>query len=260
MVQQLETDVYYPDSDGQPMGETDRHRDLLFALVFALTQHFAPHPDVYVTGNLFIYYVRGDPNKNISPDVCVVFGSPQRPRNTYQVWRDGPFPQMVIELASASTRTRDLGPKRAVYEGLGVLEYYIFDPHAEAEETTAPTAAGELHYYQRASAEMPWGPRRRARGETPVYSGLLGLGLSVRGQDLRFVDETTGALLPTPAEEAAGRRQEAAARRHEAAGRRREAAARRREAAARQAAEARAQALAEEVARLRARLDQDGDA
>jgi Uma2 family endonuclease len=104
------------------------HRQNLPDLVFALSQWFQARDDVYVTGNLFFSYFHGDPSQVVCPDVCVVFGSPQRHSNTYRTWRDGPFPHVVIELASAITRAQDLGPKRALYERLGVLDYYVFDP------------------------------------------------------------------------------------------------------------------------------------
>jgi Uma2 family endonuclease len=284
MVQQIETDVYYPESDGQPLGETDLHRRLLNALVFALSQWFAARDDVYVSGNIFVYYARGDRNKVVCPDVFVALGSAPRLRNTYRIWRDGPFPQVVIELASASTRAQDFGPKRDLYERLGVLDYFVFDPHFDGEADSAngsEAPTGELTCFQRATSGVPFGTPRLVPPDAVGHSDQLGLGLIVRGQLLRLVDEATGALLPTPEEEAEGRRAESAARRREAAARRREAAARRAAEERAQAlaegqrlaeeraqalaegqrlAEERAQALADEVARLRARLDQRPEA
>src|SRR5260370_1341837 len=131
MAHQLETEVFYPESDGQPVGETDVHRQLLMDLVFALSRHFADHPDTYVTGNLFLYYVKGNPRQVVCPDVCIAFGSAKRLRNIYQTWRDGPFPQVIIELTSASTRAEDLGAKRELYERLGTLGDYLCDPHID---------------------------------------------------------------------------------------------------------------------------------
>ena len=241
MTQQLETEIYYPESDGQPMGETDAHRDILVYLVTALQQYFANRPDVYVTGNLFIYYVRGQPRLSVCPDVCVAFGSAKRRRETYQTWRDGPFPQVVIEVSSPSTRTDDEGRKPRLYEEQGVLEYYLFDPHREPEAADAVAEVGELKRYWRSTVEVPFGPVETIAPGTMAHSDALGLGFTARGRELRLVNEATGRLLPTADEEVAARQ---AAEGQALA-----------EARARQAAEAQATALADEVARLRAELE-----
>lgn len=248
MTQQLETEIYYPESDGQPMGETDAHRDILVYLVTALQQYFANRPDVYVTGNLFIYYVRGQPRLSVCPDVFVAFGSAKRRRETYQTWRDGPFPQVVIEVSSPSTRTDDEVRKPRLYEEQGVLEYYLFDPHREPEAPDAATEVGELKRYWRSTVEVPFGPVETIAPGTLVHSDALGLGLTARGRELRLVNEATGRLLPTADEEVAARQ---AAEEQALV----EAQARRAEEQARQAAEAQATALADEVARLRAELE-----
>ena len=57
----LQREVYYPESDGKPMGETEIHRDEIYGLIWALQQHYRHVPDVHVTGDLLFYYVQGDP-------------------------------------------------------------------------------------------------------------------------------------------------------------------------------------------------------
>ena len=69
--------VAYPTSDGKPMAETDDHRYLLVDLIETQKIHFESVPNVYVSGNLLMYYVRGNPRKHISPDVFVVFDVPK---------------------------------------------------------------------------------------------------------------------------------------------------------------------------------------
>ena len=54
--------VDYPSSDGQPIAETDHQRTPLTYAVEALRHHFRDRPDVYVSGNLFIYYEEGKPH------------------------------------------------------------------------------------------------------------------------------------------------------------------------------------------------------
>jgi Putative restriction endonuclease len=243
MAHQLETEVFYPESDGQLVGETDVHRQLLMDLVFALSRHFADRPTTYVTGSLFLYYVKGNPRQVVCPDVCIAFDSTKRLRNIHQTWRDGPFPQVIIELTSASTRAEDLGPKRELYEWLGTLEYYLFDPHFDPGEAEpdAVEEPGDLRRFSRPTADLPFGPAETVTPGAVLHSPALGLGFTVRGRALRVIDEATGQPLPTAEEEAEARQAEAEARQAEAE--------------ARQAAEARAQELADEVARLRAELE-----
>jgi hypothetical protein len=66
--------VYYPSSDGRSMGETDLHQNEMARLISTLEYCYAQRPDVYVSGNLLLYSVEGDPRKVISPDVFVAFG------------------------------------------------------------------------------------------------------------------------------------------------------------------------------------------
>ena len=67
--------VDYPSSDGQPVAETDRQRTPLTYAVDRLRHHFRDRPDVYVSGNLFIYYQKGNPRAVVAPDVFVVLGA-----------------------------------------------------------------------------------------------------------------------------------------------------------------------------------------
>jgi Uma2 family endonuclease len=253
MVQQIETDVYYPESDGQPMGETELHRQLLLDLVHALSHWLAGRPDAHVTGNVFLYYVKGQPRRVVCPDVFVAFDSHKHRVNTYRTWRDGPFPQVVIELTSASTRAEDLGAKRELYEQQGVLEYYLFDPHFDPDDEE-PGDTGTLTRYRRLAKDVPFGPAETLASGAVWHSDLLGLGFTVRGPELRLLDEATGLLLPTPDDEAAAR--QAAEKKAQAEAQARAAAEKKAqaEAQARTTAEERAQALADEVARLRAQL------
>lgn len=54
-------EVEYPSSDGKPMAESDLHRDEMFYVIQALQEHFRDAEDVYVSGNLLLYYVEGEP-------------------------------------------------------------------------------------------------------------------------------------------------------------------------------------------------------
>ena len=67
-------EVEYPTSDGRPMAETPLHMQEMIDLIETLQDHFAEDPNVYVWGNMMLYYVEGDRRKHISPDVFVVRG------------------------------------------------------------------------------------------------------------------------------------------------------------------------------------------
>ncbi len=64
----------YPETDGQPMAASDDHRRVLMRILRVLEAFFKDIPDVYVSGDLLMYYVQGDPRKAVAPDVLVSFG------------------------------------------------------------------------------------------------------------------------------------------------------------------------------------------
>ena len=91
----------YPTSDGKPMAETDWHRVLMLALTHTLLEYFADDPNVYVTGNLLLFYEEGNRRRHISPDVFVVRGIKNEMRPNYLTWIEGKGPDVVIELLLA---------------------------------------------------------------------------------------------------------------------------------------------------------------
>ena len=120
---------FYPSSDGKPLAETDWHRKLLMELLQIIEHHFRDHDDVYVSGDLLIYYKMGDNTKSVAPDVFVVRGVSKKQRGTYLTWEESHTPDFVLELASPSTFRYDLTGKKDLYESvLKVKEYYIYDP------------------------------------------------------------------------------------------------------------------------------------
>ena len=250
-------DVYYPASDGQPVAETDVHRTLMFELIGMLQAFFRADPHVYISGNLFVYYQEGDPRQVVAPDVFVVHGVRDRQRRTYKLWEEGVVPAVVFELTSRSTRREDLRTKYALYERLGVREYFLFDPLGEY---LRPPCRG---YRLEQGRYRPLPPAE----DGSLWSVALGLALHGRGEQLRLYDPAGQRWLPTPQEEAAARRV-AEERASVEAGARRVAEERVSvEAEARRVAEERAsveagarQAAEAEVARLRALLSDRGQA
>jgi Uma2 family endonuclease len=178
----LQRDIYYPESDGQPMAETDLHRDEMFDLIQALKRRYRGVPDVYVSGNLFFYYAKGDPRAVVAPDVFLVKGVEKRPRRTYKLWEEGRVPSLVIELTSDSTRDEDLSKKKTCYERLGVEEYFLHDPYQDYLDPALQGFRLTNDRYQRIEPETDGCLRSLA-------TGLL---LRIEGPRLRLVDAATG--------------------------------------------------------------------
>jgi Uma2 family endonuclease len=125
----LKTEIFYPHSDGKPMAESDPARDYLIYGVDALDLYFQDRSDVYVSGNLFIYYKQNVPDAVIAPDVFVVFGVEKKKRMSYKVWEEGnKVPGFVLEVTSKTTQEQDESEKPQKYQKMGVLEYFQYDP------------------------------------------------------------------------------------------------------------------------------------
>ena len=99
-------------------------------LIDTLQDHFARDPNVYVSGNLLVFYERGNKRKHVSPDVLVVRGVPKQPRRDhFLIWREGKSPELVIEVTSKTTRKEDQTKKPIIYRDImKVAEYFLFDP------------------------------------------------------------------------------------------------------------------------------------
>ena len=238
--------VVYPTRDGKPMAETDKHRRLMSYVLDALEVYYADRPDVYVSGNNFVFWEEGNPRARISPDGYVVFGVPQRELDSYMAWKEGGrLPAVILEFTSRKTQQEDTNTKLPLYEQvLKTPEYFLFDPTGDYLK---PRLQGhrlvEGHYV-----------RLELTGDR-LHSEQLGLDLVQRGETLRLFDPARQEFLPTNREQALradaeARRADQEARRADAEARRAEQEARRaeQEAAGKEAAEA-------EIARLRAELD-----
>lgn len=228
----LQNEIHYPESDGRPMGETEIHAQVLEDLRFALVRRYADVPDVYVWGNLFLYYREGDPKSCVCPDVFLIRGVGKRTdnrRRTYKLWEEGGrVPSLVIEVTSESTRDEDVEKKKR-YERLGVEEYFLFDPLGEYLRPRLQGLRLEGGRYQPLVQRV----------DGALESRTTGLVLKPEGKQLRLVDKETGETLLTAAEA-----DEARLVAEELA---------RQEADARRAAEDRIRSLEEELKRLRER-------
>ena len=233
--------IDYPESDGRPMAENDWQRAVIVHTLCVLGNRFGGRPDVYVSGDLLIYHEEGNPRASVVPDVFVVFGAESRMRRVYKLWEEPKAPDFVLEVASPSTWKDDEGPKRALYERLGVREYFQHDPTGEH----LPSRLQGRRLVRGAYKPLPVVPS--LDGTLLLSSETLGLDLLAdRSGKLRFRDPVTGEFLPGPEEFEAALQREAVALQ--------------REATARQLAEARAEADKSRAETAEARVAEEATA
>jgi Uma2 family endonuclease len=124
------TDIFYPSSDGEPLAETSVHADAIINTVVALRQYLAGKSAI-VLADQFLYYAQGYPRLRVAPDVMVIYDVPPGARDNYKIWEEGQVPLVIFEMTSQGTREQDISFKKTLYEQLGVLEYWLFDPKGE---------------------------------------------------------------------------------------------------------------------------------
>ncbi len=197
-------EIYYPESDGKPVAETDVHRNWMFWIIEML-QFFFHGMRVYVSGNLLIYYQQGDPKKRVAPDVFVVKECEQRQRRTFKIWEEGKGPAFALEVTSKKTRRQDLGPKMELYAQLKIAEYFLYDPLGEWLE---PALQG---FRLVDGSYLPL----ELDANAGLMSEQLGITFRLAGGELQLFNAATGERLKRDTERA----QDARARAEDAEGR-----------------------------------------
>jgi Uma2 family endonuclease len=178
------------------MAETDTHRQAMIDTIETLADYFRADPQIYVAGNLLLYYEEGNPSASVAPDTFVVRGIGKQPRRVYKLWEEGRSPDIVIEFTSRSTRLEDLGTKRALYAMIGVREYFLCDPLAEYMQPP-------LRGFRLVEGEYtPLAPLE----DGALLSQELGMRLRLEERGLRLINDATGEPLLRPAEVAAALR------------------------------------------------------
>ncbi|MFN5514125.1 MAG: Uma2 family endonuclease [Cyanobacteriota bacterium] len=123
-------EILYPSSDRELLAETQRHV-LAILITLALLRLYLQDRPAVVFADQFFYYREGQPKARVAPDVMVIFDIPQRLYDNYKLWEGKQTPAIIFEVTSAGTKETDWGFKKALYEQLGVLEYWLFDPYGE---------------------------------------------------------------------------------------------------------------------------------
>ena len=183
--------IEYTDTDGKPMAESDFQADPLIYAKTALKRHFKRDPTVYVTGNLLLYYEKGNPEAVVAPDVFVAMGVPKHDRRSFKLWEEPKGPDFVIEITSMSTYAQDQGPKKGTYAFLGVSEYFQYDP--TQDYLTPPLQGYRLvdDYY------LPIPATPLSDNTFALHSNLLQLDLHWQDGVLHFFNPETEEYLLT---------------------------------------------------------------
>lgn len=173
------------------MAESDFQRKPLIYAVEALSIYFQNRPDVYVSGNMFIYYEEGNPQAQVAPDVFVAFGVEKRDRPSYFVWKEGKAPDFILEITSKSTASVDQGTKRGLYAYLGVQEYFQYDPTGDYLRPALKglRLVGENY--------LPIPETIQPDGTLILKSQVLSLDLRLSNEGFRFHNQETGDKLLT---------------------------------------------------------------
>lgn len=200
--------VYYPESDGEPVAETPSHYFPATYATWALSAIYEDYPDVYVGGDMFIYYREGDPSASVAPDVFAIPNLDKRLRSSYFMWLEEQAPMFIMEVTSTSTWRADVGRKRDLYESWGVAEYWMYDPTRETR-LDPPLQGFRLVDGAYQSIEIEVDP------ETGVCRGVSTvLNLELRGRKdwFRFFDPSAGEYIDNLSESFAARREAEEAR------------------------------------------------
>ncbi len=179
-------DPLYPDSDGEPLGETQFHIMAIVHLFEALKHFFSGRGDVCVLADSFMYYEEAGGIKSKAPDVMVAFGvSGNHPRRSFRIKEEGVAPAVIIEITSKKTHEEDERGKKQTYAWLGVKEYFLFDPE---DLILDPRLQGfrlhEGHY-----VPLP------ADAQGRLMSRELGMLLEAEDTLMRLIDTRTGRRL-----------------------------------------------------------------
>ena len=123
-------EIVYSSADGKPVAETYDHLYAILTTLEVLKQYLSDR-QATVLANQFLYYVEGYPKLRVAPDVMAIFDVEPGGRDNYKIWEEGQVPAVIFEMTSKGTKNEDLESKKNLYEGLGVEEYWLFDPKGE---------------------------------------------------------------------------------------------------------------------------------
>ena len=173
----------YPHTDGEPLAQNTRQCDeILYAAAALKTQH-AGDPDTFVASDLLMHYRKGDRRASVAPDVFVAFGVGNHERLSYKLWEEPAVPSFALEVLSGSSAVKDMVTNRALFERLGIEEYWVFDPWGNDIDGHILGLRLRGGVYQRIPP---------LRGQPAYHSAVLNLEFRNESGNLRIRDPETG--------------------------------------------------------------------
>ena len=210
---------YHPDAP-EPLPD-GMYQYPIFAQVFHILDSYldtlGDPASIFRSSNTFICYNPNNLNVRVGPDFYVAFDVEARAimeRLLYLPWEAGKPPDLVLEVGSPSTGREDIGRKRDIYAGIGVLEYWRFDPSG-GDYYGEPLVGEELVEGEYRRLELTTDPDGVVKG----YSPRLRLSLCWREEMLAFYNPATGEYLRNLPDTQAALQVEQAARQVEQAAR-----------------------------------------
>jgi Uma2 family endonuclease len=131
-----------------------------------LTDILAPHVRAHGLG--LVYRPRAVfryKESEVEPDLMVR----QPPRGRKEEWENAPFPILIVEILSDSTRRRDRNQKREFYVDAEIPEYWIVDPAQRNITVVRPGAEDFV-----ASESLAWTPPGASQPLTLPVSSVFG--------------------------------------------------------------------------------------
>ena len=196
-------------SDDVTMPETDEHLlttrlllDILLAFV-ARTRR-----DAKAGSNIALRWDPEHPRVGVDPDVYLVEPAPPDAKlRSLRTWSAGHHaPRVAVEVVSRRTARKDYTEGPAKYAASGTRELWIFDPERHGRGVTGAPFILQVWRHTRAGVF-----RQHYAGDGPAFSEELGAWLVVTdaGTRLRVADDEAGERLWPTEKEAADLRAEA---------------------------------------------------
>ena len=155
-----------------------------------LTARYQARKGVFVSNAVFVSYDVTNGNASVQPDLFIAFGVDEAAIREnlpyFWTWETGKAPDFVMAVASPSTSANDLGRKRDLYAGLGVAEYWRFDPTG-GDLYGRPLAGDRLVNGAYEPCEIHVGPD----GSERSHSALLSVDFHWNGKEFDVLDPAT---------------------------------------------------------------------
>ena len=166
--------------------------------VLTLRHFFRDRQDILINGQGYLCHDTRDRSNWTVPDCVIAFGVDPLAielRNGYVISEVGKPPDFVLEVASESTRRRDITAKREIYQELGIAEYWRHDT-MKGELYGAALAGDRLVNGVYQPVEIIADPDGTIWGHSPI----LGVDLVWHAEKLRVFDPMTREYVLDPDE------------------------------------------------------------